>query len=146
VLAEIARLTVADAAAAAQSRHIDLGVGAAEEVTLMGHAEALRILMRNLLDNAIKYTPSGGTVDLEIHQSGDQLVLSVEDSGPGIPEEDRARALNRFYRISGTQSPGSGLGLAIVKSIAELHGATVVLAPSARLGGLRVEVSFPAGH
>lgn len=146
LLADIARLAVADAAAAAQSRHIDLGLGAAEPVTLMGHAEALRILMRNLLDNAIKYTPSGGTVDLEIHQSGDQLVLSVEDSGPGIPEDDRARALNRFYRISGTQSPGSGLGLAIVKSIAELHGATVVLALSAHLGGLRVEISFPAGR
>jgi two-component system OmpR family sensor kinase len=73
-------------------------------------------------------------------------VLSVDDSGPGIPEPDRERVLDRFYRIAGTPSTGSGLGLAIVKSIAELHGATLWLGHSARMGGLRVEVRFPTGR
>ena len=144
MLAQIARLAVTDAADDAHGRGIDLGLGTADEATVMGHAEALRILMRNLLDNAVKYTPGGGTVDLEILRSGERLVLSVDDSGPGIPAQDRERALHRFYRVSGTPSTGSGLGLAIVKSIADLHGASVTLAASRRLGGLRVEVVFPA--
>jgi two-component system OmpR family sensor kinase len=146
VLAEIARLAVADAADYAHSRRIDLGLGQVDEAMLLGHAEALRILLRNLLDNALKYTPGGGTVDMEIHRSAGQLVLSVDDSGPGIPEEERERALNRFSRGSATATTGSGLGLAIVKSIADLHGASVTLTASRRLGGLRVEVVFLACH
>jgi two-component system OmpR family sensor kinase len=145
-LAEIARLAVADAAPSAQARSIDLGLGQADEASISGHPEALRILVRNLLDNAIKYTPSGGTVDLEVRRTEGALVLSVDDSGPGIPEPDRERVLDRFYRIAGTPSTGSGLGLAIVKSIAELHGATLWLGHSARMGGLRVEVRFPTGR
>jgi two-component system, OmpR family, sensor kinase len=143
VLAEIARLAVSDAAASAQAHGIDLGLGPVDETPIRGHAEALRILIRNLLDNAVKYAPSGGTVDLAIGRNAGRLVLSVDDSGPGIPQEDRARVQNRFYRMTGTQASGSGLGLAIVKSIADLHGATVELTSSARLGGLRVEVGFP---
>ena len=99
--------------------------------------------MRNLLDNAIKYSPGGGTVDVEVRREADALVLSVQDSGPGIPEEDRERVLDRFYRVTRTQTTGSGLGLAIVKSIADLHGAQLVLDRSSRLGGLRVELRFP---
>ena len=68
--------------------------------------------------------------------------MTVEDSGPGIPEADRARVLDRFYRVSGGGATGSGLGLAIVKSIADMHGATVELDESQRLGGLRVRVTF----
>ena len=99
--------------------------------------------MRNLLDNAIKYTPPGGTVDLAIRRVADRVVLSVDDSGPGIPEQDRDRVLDRFYRATGTQTTGSGLGLAIVKSIADLHGAPISLGRSPRLGGLRVERELP---
>jgi two-component system OmpR family sensor kinase len=69
--------------------------------------------------------------------------LSVEDSGPGLPAEERARVLDRFYRSGEPQAPGSGLGLAIVKSIADLHGATLAIDRSAALGGLRVSVLFP---
>lgn len=144
-LADVARLAVADEAPHAQQQHIDLGLGSVDDATLLGHAEALRILLRNLLDNAVKYTPAGGTVDVEVTRRGGTLVLAVDDSGPGIPEPDRSRVLDRFYRVAGTETTGSGLGLAIVKSIADLHGARLTLLPSARLGGLRVEVAFPAG-
>ena len=144
-LADISRLAVADAAPLAQARQIDLGLGQADEGHISGHADALRILVRNLLDNAVKYTPAGGTVDLEVRRVEGALVLSVDDSGPGIPEDDRERVLDRFYRIAGTPSTGSGLGLAIVNSIAELHGATLRLGHSPRLGGLRVEVRFASG-
>ncbi len=143
VLADIALLELADAAPTAQAQGIDLGLVHADEDAIAGEADALCMLVRNLLDNAIKYTPRGGTVDLALRRTGQQLLFSIDDSGPGIAESDRERALDRFHRVGESQAPGSGLGLAIVKSIADLHGATLVLARSPRLGGLRVEVSFP---
>jgi two-component system OmpR family sensor kinase len=142
--ADIARLAVADAAPAAQARQIDIGLAHADEGRIAGHPEALRILMRNLIDNAIKYTPPGGKVDVAIRRRAGELVLSVDDSGPGIAEADRERVLDRFYRVGDTPTTGSGLGLAIVKSIAELHGAALRLERSQSLGGLRVEVGWPA--
>ncbi len=138
----IARTVLADAAPAAQERHIDLGLNHADESGILGHPEALQILMRNLVDNAVKFTPPGGRVDLEIRRGADALVLSVEDSGPGVAQEDRERVLDRFFRVARTETTGSGLGLAIVKSIVELHGASLALGRSERLGGLRVEVRF----
>ena len=103
-------------------------------------------MLTNLLDNAVKYSPAGGTVDAEVRLGGGKLMLVVEDSGPGIAESDRERVLDRFYRIAGSDVPGtvvgSGLGLAIVKSIVELHGATLTLGCSERLGGLKVSVGF----
>ena len=141
-LAQPGFLAISDTLASAQARQIDLGVHRAESVTMPGNAEALRILVRNLLDNGVKYTPAGGTVDLSVHPSGDGALVTVEDSGPGIPEQDRSRVLDRFYRASGASSTGSGLGLAIVKSIADMHHAVVVLDESQRLGGLRVRVAF----
>jgi two-component system OmpR family sensor kinase len=147
-LSAIARRALADAAPAAHARRIDLGLGHADEGPhvdrISGHADALRILMRNLIDNAVKYTPEGGTVDLEIVRSADKLTLSVQDSGPGIAPGDRERVQERFTRVAGTQTAGSGLGLAIVRSVAELHGATLRLDRSHRLGGLLAEVTFPA--
>ncbi len=142
--AELLRQALAELAPAAQARQIDLGLqGEADESRTRGHAEALRMLMRNLLDNAIKYTPEGGRVDVALLRRGDELLLRVEDSGPGIAEADRERVLDRFYRVSGTAAGGSGLGLAIVKSVADLHGAALVLERSERLGGLRVELRLP---
>jgi len=143
-LAEMARLAIAEATPAAQARHIDLGLGHAVEDRIAGHPDALRILMRNLLDNAVKYTPPGGRVDLEIEREADMLRLVVQDSGPGIADADLERVLDRFYRVAGTRTTGSGLGLAIVKSIADLHHASLQLDRSPRMGGLRVEVKFPA--
>jgi two-component system OmpR family sensor kinase len=141
-LAELARQGVGEMAALAQQRGIDLGFGAADESAIQGYPDALRILLRNLLDNALKHTPAGGSVDVELRREDGRLLLQVDDSGPGIPEAERRRVLDRFYRVAGTGATGSGLGLAIVKSIAELHGATLVLADSPRLLGLRVTVGF----
>ena len=143
-LAEVARLAISDVVAAAQARRIDIGIAHADaEAVVDGQPEALRMLLRNLIDNAVKYTPEEGRVDVGIAAVGSAVELSVEDSGPGLPEEERERVLDRFYRSGEPQAPGSGLGLAIVKSIADLHGATVALAASESLGGLQVLVRFP---
>ena len=144
-LTRLARLALADAAPAALSRQIDLGLVLADQSMLLGHEEALRILIRNLLDNAIKYTPAGGTVNLAIRRNAVQTVLSVDDSGPGIAAEDRKRVLDRFYRVAGAEGSGSGLGLAIVKTIADLHQATLSIDRSESLGGLCVTVIFSNG-
>jgi two-component system OmpR family sensor kinase len=151
-LAELLRTELAELAPLAQARRITLGLdvaASAAQAATPGQPEALRILLRNLVDNAIKYTPEGGTVDVALRgqggQSAEVLLLSVEDSGPGIPEDQRARAFDRFYRVPGAEATGSGLGLAIVKSIAEQMGAQVRLGVSQQLGGLRVEVAFEGG-
>jgi two-component system OmpR family sensor kinase len=141
-LAELARRTVGDLAAVAQNKGVDLGLHRADETSVDGQGDALTILMRNLVDNAIKYTPPGGTVDVSV--VGTSVV--VEDSGPGIPEEERERVFDRFYRIAGSEASGSGLGLAIIKAIAERHGATLTLEKSERLGGLKAVVQFPASR
>ncbi|MES2351628.1 MAG: ATP-binding protein [Pseudomonadota bacterium] len=153
-LSDLVKRTLGDMAGLAQARQIDLGLHHADEATVDGQPDALIILLRNLVDNAIKYTPSGGTVDIDLRRSAGatgvakanvpgRVVLSVEDSGPGIPPEERERVFSRFYRVPGSQAGGSGLGLAIIKSIAERHGAVLTLDQSERLGGLKVKVDFP---
>ncbi|MBZ0225546.1 MAG: two-component sensor histidine kinase [Comamonas sp.] len=148
-LRDVARLALADVAASAQARGIDAGLqeDAPRGCHVPGVAEELRLLARNLLDNAIKYTPEGGRVDVSMRHEGAGLCLRVEDSGPGIPEAERERVLGRFYRSpqSAQQAPGSGLGLAIVQAIAQRHGAQLVLERSERLGGLCVRICFPEG-
>jgi len=141
-LADIARGVIAEIAPAAQARRIDLGLGAADPGMIDGHADALRILLRNLLDNAVKYTPEGGAIDVEVCEAESTVVLRVEDTGPGIPPAERAAALERFRRGADQSQPGSGLGLAIVQAIVELHGASFMLGESERRGGLRAEVRF----
>lgn len=142
-LADVARRAVADMAGAAQGKGIDLGLQRADDAAVHGQPDALMIMLRNLVDNAIKYTPAGGTVDVEIRKGEGEAVLCVEDSGPGIPADERERVFDRFYRIAGSEASGSGLGLAIIKAIAERHGGTLALEQSERLKGLRVMVRFP---
>lgn len=141
-LGSIAVLAINDALLAANNRQIDLGVHRADTAVLPGDAEALRTMVRNLLDNAIQYAPAGASVDIEVCATPGAVTLSVEDSGPGIPASDRQRVLDRFYRLQGTGPQGSGLGLAIVKAIADRHNASVLIDTSPRLGGLRVQVCF----
>jgi two-component system OmpR family sensor kinase len=142
-LCDLVRAGVAEANSQAQLKGIDLGLCEAADGQLMAQPEALRILLRNLLDNALKYTPEGGQVDVSLAQENATLVLSVDDSGPGIPEAERNRVVDRFYRVQGAAAGGSGLGLAIVSTIAKAHGGELRLARSATLGGLRVELRFP---
>jgi two-component system OmpR family sensor kinase len=142
-LAGVARRAVADLVGLAQARNIDLGLQRADSADIEGQPDALMILARNLVDNAIKYTPNGGTVDVSVVADAGVARLTVEDSGPGIPLAERERVFDRFYRVPGSDAAGSGLGLAIIKSIAERHGATLALGESARLGGLEVTVTFP---
>ena len=148
-LPDLARIAISDVVSAAQDRDIDIGIAQADAASVRGQPEALRMLLRNLLDNAVKYTPDGGQIDVRIAAAGERPdrsgpVISVEDSGPGLPPVERERVLDRFYRAGKPQAPGSGLGLSIVKSIATLHDARIELGESAALGGLSVRVIFPA--
>ena len=136
------RQLVAESASRAAARHIDLGMQVDDEAQVRGQPEALTIMVRNLLDNAVKYTPEGGRVDVSVQRNAAGTLLVVEDSGPGIPEPDRLRVLDRFYRVPGETAPGSGLGLAIVSAIAQWQGAELVLTRSESLGGLRVELRW----
>lgn len=142
-LAELARQVVADRSPLAERRNIDLGVAAdAVEVSAQGDVDSLRILLGNLVDNAIRYTPPDGRVDVNVQRANGQPVLSVLDNGPGIPIEERERVFDRFYRREGSGVTGSGLGLAIVQNIAEQHGAVVTLTDNPAGAGLQVEVRF----
>lgn len=111
--------------------------------SLQGHAFAFLVLLRNLVANAVLYSPAGGRVDVRSETQGDEIVLRVEDAGPGIPAAERERAFERFNRLGQRRTEGVGLGLSIVLSVVELHGARIRLTDSPR-GGLRVEVSFRA--
>ncbi|HXL84325.1 MAG TPA: ATP-binding protein [Casimicrobiaceae bacterium] len=139
-----ATLAIGDVLSAARERRIDLGIVDSETLSVTGESEALRILFRNLLENAIKYAPEGGTVDVAIRTQEGRPLVEIADSGPGIPVEKRDRAFDRFYRVAGGTAAGSGLGLAIAQSIARRHHATITLDTSSRLGGLLVRVHFPA--
>jgi two-component system, OmpR family, sensor kinase len=139
-----ARTVVADHLAQAEARGIDLGIrGEDDPIVVRGYPEGIRVMLGNLVDNALRYTPRGGAVDVVVERRGDGVSAAVADTGPGIPEESRARIFDRFFRVTGTTEPGSGLGLAIVRSIAEYHGAVVALGDDAARGGLAVRIDFP---
>jgi two-component system OmpR family sensor kinase/two-component system sensor histidine kinase QseC len=142
-LGELAAAALTDCHDLAQSRDIDLGLDAEGSARLMGDPVALRALLRNLIDNAVRYTPPGGTVQVRTALRGERAIVTVSDNGPGIPAADRQRVFDRFYRRPDTSQAGTGLGLAIVKAVAERHRAEVSL-EDAPGGGLRAVVSFPA--
>lgn len=141
-LQDLAREVLGELLPQAQARRIDLGVATSEPLVMPGEREGLHILLRNLVDNAVKYTPEGGQVDVSLLADAGVPCIVVEDSGPGIPEAERERVFDRFYRVAGSSAAGSGLGLAIVQAIAQRHGARVRLGRSQRLGGLRAELRF----
>jgi two-component system OmpR family sensor kinase len=143
LLAE-ARSAVIEHQPLAAAKHIDLGLGdGAVGVTVAGDADGIRIMLANLIGNAIRYTPDGGRVDIVTGIDQGRPCLLVDDNGPGIPPAERERVFARFYRRPGEQENGSGLGLAIVKAIAVRHHAEVALTTSPA-DGLRVVVRFPA--
>jgi two-component system, OmpR family, sensor histidine kinase QseC len=114
-----------------------------EEEILLGNDAALGILIRNVVDNAIRYTPPGGIVKVAILNTDHHITFRVTDNGPGIPLELRERVFERFFRIPGTTASGSGLGLAIVVQIAELHHAKIMLHSGPNNIGLQFDVIFP---
>jgi two-component system, OmpR family, sensor histidine kinase TctE len=132
-LARLAREVVRDFVPRAMERRIDLGYEGPEDddgpTRLIGQPLLLRELIRNLVDNALQYTPAGGEVTVRVTPDpfGQVVVLQVEDSGPGIPEGERELVFRAFYRVLGTHTDGSGLGLAIVREIASRHGTTVTV-------------------
>lgn len=103
----------------------------------------LRILLRNLIDNAIRYSPAGSEVCVTIRDCGDQAAIDVVDGGPGIPAAELERVFDRFYRVLGSAQAGSGLGLSIARRIAEIHGGQLVLAPREGAAGLIASVRLP---
>jgi len=140
-LAEIARQVVAETVPFAASRRIELALTAPAPAFVVGDPVALGLLLRNLVDNAARYSPPGSPVEIGVVGDAHAVVLTVDDAGAGIPEAERQRVFDRFYRRSEGGEPGSGLGLAIVQSVATSHGASVALDRSPR-GGLRVGVRF----
>ncbi|PIF39513.1 two-component system OmpR family sensor kinase [Delftia sp. 60] len=154
-LREVVEQALADQAVAAQQHGLDMGLSESPQLrqsfAVAGDAQSLQMLVRNLLDNAVKYVPQGGRVDVGLRSDAQGRALVVEDSGPGIAESERELVLRRFVRgpsaasaaSAGQQAQGSGLGLAIVQTIAERHGARLLLDRSPTLGGLRVQVMWP---
>ena len=141
-LRALAKIVIAELAAIADARNIDLGLLPGDPATIAGDPAELRTLLGNLVDNALRYTPSGGRVDVDIQHGPHETVLSVRDTGPGIPLEERSRVFDRFYRSTQASAPGSGLGLAIVKRIADRHRARIELREPEDGPGLRVTVRF----
>jgi two-component system, OmpR family, sensor kinase len=126
----------------AEARRIALRLERLESAAVQGDAAALHALVRNLVDNAIRYTPAGGVVRLAAFTDGEHAMLQVEDTGPGIPPEERTRVFDRFYRLPGSNAEGSGLGLAIARQVAEAHGGEISLDDASGGQGLRVTVRF----
>ena len=144
-LTALARSARADAEPEAARHAIALTLDApTAHVVLRADEAALAVLLRNLLGNALRHTPPGGQVRVGVREEASVIDLTVEDSGPGIAPDERARVQDRFYRVPGTPGHGSGLGLAIVRAIAERHGAALTLDASPTLGGLRVMLRWPA--
>ena len=141
-LDEIAREVVAMHAPLAQYRGLDLGLERAEPLTVAGNLQGLRTLLSNLVDNALRYTPSPGSVDVGVWRDGEDGVLQVRDTGPGVPAAERARVFDRFYRRAESEPGGSGLGLAIARRVVEHHGGSIELGDNSP-NGLRVTVRLP---
>lgn len=145
-LAEVVRREVAHSEAAAHSAGLAFISDVTKKLMMRGDPQQLDLLVRNLVENAIRYTPSGGHVWISARRTADGIQLEVADDGPGIPLEARGRVFERFYRLDKGRSRdrgGTGLGLAIVKHIAELHSGTLRL--ESELGeGSRFSVTFPA--
>ena len=132
---------LAELSSRAREKNVEIALEAPPSVGVEGDPDSLSIMVRNLLDNAVRYTPEGGSVTVSVDRGAD-VRLSVRDTGPGIPAGEREKVFDRFYRIVGAGSSGAGLGLSIVKRIADLHGATLALGDNAP-HGLAVTVSFP---
>lgn len=145
--AALCRAVVAEHFSQLEDRQQQISIEGLEHLEVKADEFALRLLVSNLLGNAIKYTPPGGQIKLTLSKTNNNAVLDVADSGPGIPEQEYQQVFNRFYRVGGDRhqsgAPGSGLGLAIVKELVQLHGGTISLGRSEFATGLKVTVELP---
>jgi two-component system sensor histidine kinase QseC len=147
-LAALVRQVIAEAAPQAIRRQqtIEVESGAAAPCVVQGDPILLAVLVRNLVDNATRYSPHGATVKISVAESEGRVVrLGIEDSGPGMTSEDIEHLGERFFRVLGTGQGGSGLGWSIVRRIAALHRASIQVRKSTGLGGLTAEIEFPDG-
>ncbi len=127
----------------AEAKNINIGIQSKQDVTLKINESDLVSIIKNLVDNAIRYTPEGGQIDLSVMSVADNVILEIEDSGYGIPEKERERVFDAFYRILGSESQGSGLGLSIIENILNRIGGSIMLLDSDHFpSGLKVRVIF----
>ncbi|MEO7497734.1 MAG: ATP-binding protein, partial [Massilia sp.] len=143
LLGRALREVLEDLVPLAEAKRIDLGVIGDVDVALRAHLVDLKVLVKNLIDNAIRYTPEGGRVDITIDARDGEIVLRVDDTGPGIAPDERERVFDPFYRVLGNGEIGSGLGLAICRRVAAAMGARIELSEAcAGKTGLRAQVTF----
>lgn len=145
---QVLKQTVADHVLAAEAAGVDLGFKRIEAVAVRVDPTALAVLIRNLLDNALRHTPPGGRIDIDLAAVGERARLRIEDTGPGIPQSELADVLRPFHRGRQATGDGSGLGLAIVRRIAETYGGAISLENLSPNGpsGLRVTVQLPLAN
>jgi two-component system OmpR family sensor kinase len=143
-LGVLAREVASDYSPLASHRHIHFTIAVDDPAPMvLGLRDSLRMMLSNIVDNALRYSPEGGRVVLRATWQGSQPSWSIEDNGPGIPAAERGRVFDRFYRRSGTAASGSGLGLAIVKAVAEQHRCVIDLSDPEAGPGLIISVCFP---
>lgn len=139
-LSALTQRVVAELAPKALAKNQTLEFEAAEPCSVPGNETLLTVLVRNLVDNAVRYSPASAQVKVSVRQQAGRVVLSVEDSGPGLAEADRNRLGERFFRVPGSSESGSGLGWSIVRRIAAVHRLDLQVETSAELGGLAIRV------
>lgn len=143
-LMPIIKKLMEDFASTALDRNIDLGLDIKSEVAVVhGNPTLLRELMANVIDNALRYTPQGGTVTVALGATAAMIKFVVQDTGLGIAASEREKVFERFYRVDGSTADGSGLGLAIVKEILATHGGAISLRGPTSGSGLIVEIDLP---
>ncbi|MBR0788518.1 histidine kinase [Bradyrhizobium manausense] len=144
-LDDVAKQVVADLLPGAADRGVDLGFARVEPAMVRGEAVMLAAVVRNLIDNALRFTPQGGRIDSRVYRDGDTAILQIEDSGRGVPPEEIGRILEPFFRGQRPEGDGAGLGLSIVKRIVDGLGGSIEVANTTESGrtGLRVLVRLP---
>jgi len=142
-LPKLARKVVGDFSLLAENKNIDLGVDVSdEEIFIQGNIDSLRVMLGNIVDNAIRYTGRNGCIDVSVKKENEAIFLTVSDNGMGIPALDRDRIFDRFFRCEGSGESGSGLGLAIVKNVADIHHASIFLSDAKNGTGLVFSIQF----
>jgi two-component system sensor histidine kinase QseC len=143
-LAGLARAVIAELTPFALGRNVEIELQDSGSVSVEGHSDLLSVLLRNLVDNAVRYSPPGSSVRVDVDRTNGVANIVVRDEGPGIAPDERARIGQRFYRVLGSGQSGSGLGLSIARRIAEIHGAQLRFHDGNHGKGLQVVVEFPS--